>query len=573
MLIRILLACGVLSSLLYVGIDSLAAIRYGAYHSYTSQAISELGAIGAPTKTLVHPLFLIYSVLLILFGLGVWASSHRQGALRAIGSLLVGIGAVGIMTPAMNVRGAGGISDDLPHIVLTGVLVLFILAAVSLGAGLYGRAWQRYSIATMVVLLITGTWTSFEATRLARGQPTPWLGFAERINIGAYLLWVGLLALSRLRAIGHVGGHLPRTVTAILGTMILLVSCRPSSPSAGSDQVSREDSARSQDRTPTMSTAEEPDTVPPADVSHGEAAIGGPQAEPAPVEAHLPPARTTRVHRIRLEMVHSPVTIAPGVRYAAWTFGGSVPGPALRVRQGDAVDFTLVNRANIPHSMDFHAAEIAPSKYYVNVLPGDSLHYRFVARVPGAFMYHCGTAPAAMHIANGMYGAIVVDPIRARPTAREFVFVQSEFYLAPKAGADGARSLAWERLLTLAPDHVVFNGRADQYASHPLEVQPEELLRLYVVNAGPNRISSFHVVGGVFERVFQDGSHTSPLAGVQTVNVPVGGGSIFELRLRQPGDYPFVTHAFADATKGAVGVLRALGPGEKPGSRGAGMRH
>jgi nitrite reductase (NO-forming) len=208
--------------------------------------------------------------------------------------------------------------------------------------------------------------------------------------------------------------------------------------------------------------------------------------------------------------------------------------------------------------MDFHAAEIAPSKYYVNVVPGDSLHYRFVARVPGAFMYHCGTAPTAMHIANGMYGALIVDPATPRPRAKEFVLVQSEFYLTPNADASGARSLDWGKLLALVPDHIVFNGRADQYAAHPLDVMPNQLLRLYVVNAGPNRISSFHVVGGIFERVFQDGSQANPLIGVQTVNVPVGGGSIFELRPREPGDYPFVTHAFADATKGAVGVLRAV---------------
>jgi nitrite reductase (NO-forming) len=257
-------------------------------------------------------------------------------------------------------------------------------------------------------------------------------------------------------------------------------------------------------------------------------------------------------------MRHVTITVAPGVTYAAWTFGGRVPGPALRVGQGDTVDFTLVNHANIPHSMDFHAAEIAPSKYYVNVMPGDSLHYRFVARVPGAFMYHCGTAPVAMHIANGMYGALVVDPATPRPRAKEFVLVQSEFYFADKPGADGAHTLDWGKLLGVAPDHVVFNGRASQYAEHPLEAAPGELVRLYVVNAGPNRISSFHVVGGIFERVFQDGSQVTPLAGVQTVNVPVGGGSVFELRLREPGDYPFVSHAFADATKGAVGVLRAV---------------
>jgi nitrite reductase (NO-forming) len=284
------------------------------------------------------------------------------------------------------------------------------------------------------------------------------------------------------------------------------------------------------------------------------------------VPASLDPAERTRLHRVRLEMTHTTITIAPGVRYAAWTFGGAVPGPALRVRQGDTVDFTLVNHANIPHSMDFHAAEIAPSKHYVNVMPNDSLHYRWVANVPGAFMYHCGTAPVAMHIANGMYGALVVDPARPRPPAREYVLVQSEFYLSPKPGQGGAHTLDWERLLGLGPDHVVFNGRANQYASHPIEVKPHELLRLYVVNAGPNRTSAFHVVGGIFERVYEDGTSATPLTGVQTVNVPVGGGAIFELRLREPGDYPFVTHAFADATKGAVGVLRALAPGQQGAS-------
>ena len=304
-------------------------------------------------------------------------------------------------------------------------------------------------------------------------------------------------------------------------------------------------------------TIQAPDSSPPANISHGEAPVGGPGAPPAPVDAELPPREVGRLHHLRLEIKHASVTVASGVTYAAWTFGGRVPGPAIHVAQGDTIDFTLINRANIPHSMDFHAAEIAPNKYYVNVLPGDSLHYRFVAHVPGAFMYHCGTAPVAMHIANGMYGALVVDPARSRPKAKELVLVQSEFYFGERPGADGAHTLDWPKLLSAAPDHVVFNGRASQYAEHPIEVRANELVRLYVVNAGPNRISSFHVVGGIFERVFQDGSEANPLAGVQTVNVPVGGGSIFEIRLHEPGDYPFVTHAFADATKGAVGVLRA----------------
>lgn len=309
-----------------------------------------------------------------------------------------------------------------------------------------------------------------------------------------------------------------------------------------------------------QSRAARPDSSPPADVSHGEAPVGGPDATPAPMSAVLPPRERGRLHRVRLEMTHTTVTIAPNKTYAAWTFGNQVPGPALRVAQGDTVDFTLINRAPIPHSLDFHAAEIAPDKYYRNLMPGDSIHYRFVARVPGAFLYHCGTAPVALHIANGMYGALVVDPRAPRPEAKEFVLVQSEFYLSPSRDASGAYSIDWNRMLGLAPDHVVFNGRASQYAEHPLEVRPNELIRMYVVNAGPNRISSFHVVGGIFAQVFLDASAETSLRGIQTVDVPVGGGAIFEVRLREPGDYPFVTHAFADATKGAVGVLRAVDP-------------
>ena len=299
----------------------------------------------------------------------------------------------------------------------------------------------------------------------------------------------------------------------------------------------------------------------PANVSHGEAAVGT-GASPAPISADAPARSTQHLHRVRIEVSNATIVLAPNVTYDAWTFDGKVPGPFIRVTQGDTVDFTLINKAMMPHSMDFHAAQIAPSKYYVNVMPNDSIHYRYVALVPGVFLYHCGTAPVAAHIANGMYGALIVDPVVPRPAAREFVLIQSEFYLDSLVPGK-ARSLSWDRLLSLAPDYVVFNGRAAQYSEHPLTVKTGELLRLYVVNAGPNRFSAFHVVGGIFEKVFVDGSQHSPLEGVQTVAVPVGGASIFETRLRQAGDYPFVTHAFADATKGAVGVFRAVG-GEKP---------
>jgi len=213
----------------------------------------------------------------------------------------------------------------------------------------------------------------------------------------------------------------------------------------------------------------------------------------------------------------------------------------------------------MPHSMDFHAAEIAPDRAYRNVMPKDSVQFRFVARVPGAFMYHCGTAPVATHIANGMYGALIVDPATPRPAAQEFVVVQSEFYMGPPAGTDSVRALDWDKVLNASPDYVVFNGVASRYATHPIPVASGRTIRMFVVNAGPNRISSFHVVGAIFDKVYADG-FGPPFEGMQTWNVPVGGGAIFDFKLAEPGLYPFVTHAFADATKGGVGIFRAGEP-------------
>jgi nitrite reductase (NO-forming) len=316
-------------------------------------------------------------------------------------------------------------------------------------------------------------------------------------------------------------------------------------------------SAPSSDTAPAASTAA-PDGPAPAAMSHGEAKIGDP-AVPLQRSATAPPRSSQRRHNVRMTTAHVRHIIAPGVIYDGWAFDSVIPGPVVRVTVGDTVDFTIVNVSPIPHSMDFHAAEIAPDRAYVNVNPGDSLSFQFVARVPGAFMYHCGTAPVAAHIANGMYGAIIVDPVTPLPPARELVLVQSEFYLGPPSGADSLRGLDWSQLLDLSPDHVVFNGVAGQYAANPVPADPGELVRFYVVNAGPNRVSAFHVVGAIFDRV-RVGGFGAPLEGVQTFNVPVGGGVIFEGRAMEEGIYPFVSHAFADATKGAVGVLRVGNP-------------
>ena len=203
MLRKALLVCGVLSSLLYVGADLLAAARVPGYHDFTSQAISELTAVGAPTRGSVEPLLIAYDFLIIAFGVGVWRSAGRKRAMRLVGGLLAGIGVLGLVaipfTP-MHLRGTGSLSSDAPHIAVTGVIVLFILSAVGVGAFLFGRGFRLYSLATLATLLVFGTWTSFEAARLVADQPTPWLGVSERIHIGAYLLWVLVLAVMLLRS-------------------------------------------------------------------------------------------------------------------------------------------------------------------------------------------------------------------------------------------------------------------------------------------------------------------------------------------------------------------------------------
>ena len=218
---------------------------------------------------------------------------------------------------------------------------------------------------------------------------------------------------------------------------------------------------------PPKTTTPSPPAKSPASMSHGEATINNP-AVPLERAADAPARSTSHLHYVRLRTVHISRVIAPGVVYQAWTFDSVVPAPTVRVTVGDTVDFTLVNGSPIPHSIDFHAAQVAPSRAYVNVNPKDSIHFRFVARVPGVFMYHCGTAPVALHISNGMFGALIVDPVTPRPPAREFVLVQSEYYLAPTHDSTAPRSLDWQRMLDLSPDYVVFNGVYAQYAAHPI---------------------------------------------------------------------------------------------------------
>jgi len=248
------------------------------------------------------------------------------------------------------------------------------------------------------------------------------------------------------------------------------------------------------------------------------------------------------------------VEIANGVQYQAWTFGGSVPGPMIHVRQGQTVNVTFANQGRMQHSIDFHAAGVPPDVAYKSISPGESLKFSFVARTPGVFVYHCGTPPVLLHMADGMYGALVVDPAQGLPLADEsYVLVQSEWYT--QQVQDKLMAGDYNKMLAATPDEVVFNGKAFQYKDHPLAAKAGQRIRLYVVDAGPNLPSAFHVIGGMFQAVYPDGDPAYALSGVSTYEIAPGQGVVFDLIIPQAGKYPFVDHSMRNMEMGAVGVL------------------
>jgi nitrite reductase (NO-forming) len=279
-------------------------------------------------------------------------------------------------------------------------------------------------------------------------------------------------------------------------------------------------------------------------------------------DATLPPTPTGDVVKVRMVMKHKEVEVAPGVKYAVWAFDSkySAPGPIVHVREGQTVEFTLVNGGQIPHSMDFHAARIAPNIAFKDVAPGESFTFRFKANDPGVYMYHCGTKPVLAHIANGMYGAIVVSPAQALPKAdKEYVLVASEWYMT-NDGITETASLDMAKAHAMEPDWTTFNGYANQYVTHPLTADPGDTVRFWVVAAGPTLDTNFHVVGTIFDRAWVNGDMSQPQRGVQTVGVPAGGGAVFDVKIDEPGLYPFVSHAFAHVDLGQVGVLKIGDP-------------
>jgi len=249
--------------------------------------------------------------------------------------------------------------------------------------------------------------------------------------------------------------------------------------------------------------------------------------------------------------------IAKDVPFAGWTYDGTIPGRPFRVVEGDTVNvtFRIDSTANAHHSLDFHSAKTPPDVNFRTINAGEELSWSFVAKHPGAYMYHCGTPQILMHIGAGMYGAMIVDPKEGWSPAQELILVQSEFYVAD--GPDEIKVPDYQRMLGNNMDYVVFNGYANQYVDNPIPVRVGEPIRIFVVNTGPNVWSSFHVVGTIFDRAYINASPKNGLFDLQSISIGPGDGACVEFTLDEPGTYPVVNHAFGHATHGAVALLQA----------------
>ncbi|GAB1692193.1 multicopper oxidase domain-containing protein [Krasilnikovia sp. M28-CT-15] len=270
-------------------------------------------------------------------------------------------------------------------------------------------------------------------------------------------------------------------------------------------------------------------------------------------DAAAPSAAPGRLHRMELRVQEVLREVAPGVRQTLWTFNGTAPGPVLRGRIGDTFEITLVNDGSLDHGIDFHAGALAPDRPMRPINAGERLVYRFTATKAGIWMYHCSTMPMLHHIGNGMYGAVIIDPPGLTPVDREYVLVQSELYL----GADGQPGdLA--KMQAERPDAVVFNGYVAQYAHRPLTARAGDRVRFWVLDAGPNRISAFHVVGAHFDTVFTEGSlqlRPGSAGGAQALPLVPASGGYVETVFPEAGRYPFVSHVMVDAERGARGIV------------------
>ena len=304
-----------------------------------------------------------------------------------------------------------------------------------------------------------------------------------------------------------------------------------------------------------------------------------------------------KTHEVRIDIIAQEIEVADGVKYEAWTFGGTVPGPVLHVREGDRITFTMKNRSDepvtiteptkegspfmqqvaqnnymkaeeatmpMPHSMDFHAGTVAKDDKWRTIAPGQSIKFDWVANYAGSYIYHCGTPSVLMHTAMGQHGVVVVSPKDGYDTGyevdEEYVIVQSEYYL--KKGPGDLYQYDYEGAQNRNPSHVVFNGHQTILHDQPLKANAGDRIRLHVSNNGPSGTSSFHVIGGIFDRVWLEGHPFNEMRGMQTVLLGASSSATIDMIVPEEGKYILIDHEFADAEKGATGTLKA-GPREK----------
>ncbi len=298
----------------------------------------------------------------------------------------------------------------------------------------------------------------------------------------------------------------------------------------------------------------------------------GPPIEAVLTDAPAVPPPTNRAKPakviVNLEVREVEGQLSDGVQYTFWTFGGHVPGKFIRIRQGDVVELHLRNHPNnkMPHNIDLHAVTGpgggAASTFSV---PGHEVQFTFRALFPGLFVYHCAMTPVGQHIANGMYGLILVEPPDGFPPVdHEYYMMQGDFYTTGEYAAKGLQSFDMDKALAEHPTYVVFNGSDDSLTGpRSLKAKVGETIRLFVGNGGPNLTSSFHIIGEVFDRVsVEAGAHWQ--TNVQTTPIAPGSATIAELKVEVPGDYPMLDHAiFRAFNKGALAMLHVDGPEQK----------
>jgi nitrite reductase (NO-forming) len=261
-------------------------------------------------------------------------------------------------------------------------------------------------------------------------------------------------------------------------------------------------------------------------------------------------------HTFTLTAERKQVSIGSALSYNAWTYDGTVPGPTLRVRQGDNVTIRLVNQTRDAHGIEILAAQIAPRHFSGD--PSTTINYSFPAMIPGVFDYHCSAIPVLDHVASGMYGMMIVEPLAGWPggKAHEVTIVQGEFYGTPDP--HGLVVGDHSRMLQAQPDFVVFNGAVGHYGiSSPILIKVGELVRLFFLNAGPNLNATFHVSGIIFSTVYRDGNPTHAVHEVPSVELSPDQGAVLEFKVSEPGEYRFYDAAGAHSYKGALGVFRA----------------